>query len=203
MTIDVVYRRSLDAGGLSFRDDGRTVEGCIVPFGQVADVAEVDPKSGELVRYRERFLPGCTERVRQDAAKRGGPTWVRLNLDHDGRMDARIGFATALDERAEGVHATFRLYASDNLAKVRSMLEESHRGLSVEFGDIVPPVVEGGVTSRRQIWIGGVACTPVPCYAGAGITALRQQVDAGAGGTPKLDAVRAWLEADAGATSAT
>jgi hypothetical protein len=156
-------------------------------------VAEVDPTSGEVVQYRERFLPGCTERLRQKAAKRGGPSWIRLNLDHDGRMAAHIGYATALEERDGGAHATFRLYAGNDLAKVRSMLEESHRGMSVEFHDYVPPLVEDGVTSRRQVYIGAVACTPVPTYAGAGITALRHEVEPVEAGTPRLQAVRAWL----------
>src|SRR5262245_8998907 len=130
MSVDVIYRRSLvDVAGLSFRDDGRTVDGRIVPFGEVAEVTDRDPTTGELVRYRERFLPGCTEYVRQQAAKRAGPSWIGLNLEHDGRLGARIGFATALEERDDGAHATFRLYESDDLAKVRSMLEESHTGL--------------------------------------------------------------------------
>lgn len=189
-TIRMDHRRDL-GGGLLVRDDGRTVDGRIMPFGEVAEVVERDA-AGELVRYRERFLPGCTEYVRQQAAKRGGPGWVGLKLEHDDGLAARIGFATALDERDDGVHATFRLYAGDDLAKVRSMLEESHRGLSIEFGDVVPAIVEDGITSRRQVMLGAVAATPVPIYAGAGITAMRGEVELPAG-TPNLDRVREYL----------
>jgi hypothetical protein len=187
-----MHRRELD-GTLSIRDDGRTIDGRIVPFGEVATITERDA-AGEVVTYRERFLPGCTTYVRQQAAAqgRGGPTWVALKLEHDAGFGARIGFVKTLEERGDGVHATFKLYDSVDLVKVRSMLSESHTGLSVEFADRVEPVVENGVTCRVQVYLGAVAATPVPCYAGAGITAMRAG-DGFSTGTPNLDAVTAWL----------
>jgi hypothetical protein len=156
------HYRQFQLDGLELRAEGDTVDWSrIVPFDEVATITERDER-GEVVTFRERFLPGCTTYVRQQAASRGGPTWIGLNLEHDGRLAARIGFATGLEERADGAYATFKLYDGGELAKVRSMLSTSHRGLSVEFSDRRDPVLEDGVTCRRQVYIGGVAATPVP-----------------------------------------
>lgn len=189
---DVHYHRSY-AADLELRDvEGcPTVAGRIVPIGVEAEITEPGP-DGELRTYREVFLPGCSVRVRQQADRHGGPRWVGLKLDHSETLDHRIGWATALDERTDGLYATFGLYQGADLDKVRSMLRESHTGLSIEFSDAVPPVTGDGLVSRRQIHLHGVAATPIPAYAGAVITAVRS-LDAPDDGTPRLDAARAWL----------
>jgi hypothetical protein len=191
-----IYRRTFDAD-LEVRDvDGRpTVAGRIVPIGEEATIVEPDRT------YRERFLPGCSTRVRQQAARLGHCRWVQLNLEHSDTIDHRIGYATSIDERPDGVYATFGLFEHAGLDKVRSMLRESHTGLSIEFADAAEPVTVGDLVSRRQIHLRGVAATPVPAYAGAVITSVREagSVD---DGTPRLDAAIKLLEQLRGATSA-
>lgn len=189
---DIHYRRSF-ADGLELRDDdGRpSVSGRIVPIGVEAEICEPGP-DGELQSYRETFLPGCSTRARQKAARLGSPGWVGLKLGHSETLDRQIGWATALDERPDGLYATFGLYEGADLDKVRSMLREAYRGLSIEFSDAVPPVTGDGLVARRSIHLHGVAATPIPAYAGAVITAVRS-LDAGDDGTPRLDAARALL----------
>jgi HK97 family phage prohead protease len=177
-------------------DEGRTVTGQIVPFGEVAHVIEM--VDGERQEYDEEFLPGCTLRMRQTARARGGqPAWIRFTIDHEQAFDSRLGYCTSLTESPKGARGTFRLYDGPQLPKVRSMLTESHNGLSIEFSDIAPPSkTEGGVVQRRQINLAAVTATPIPVYAGAKILAVREVDDIlEAVGTPNIAEVRAMLAA--------
>lgn len=197
----VHYHRSFDAALELRDDDGRPiVAGRIVPIGVEANIAEPGP-DGTVRTYRERFLPGCSTRARQQADRYGHCRYVALKLDHSDTLDHRIGYGLALEERADGVYATFGLYQSGGLDKVRSMLRESHTGLSIEFSDAAEPVTDGDLVSRRQIHLHGVAATPIPAYPGAVITAVRS-ADAVDDGTPRLDAALKLLEQLRGALSA-
>jgi hypothetical protein len=175
-------------------DDGRRVEGRIFPFGRAAHVVEMI--DGELDEYDEEFLPGCTTRIRQVAAARGGaPAWIRFTVDHERTFDARLGYCVDLAESDDGAHGVFRLYDGAQLAKVRDMLSTSHNGLSVEFTDVRPPVVDGPLRQRCQINVLAVTATPTPIYDDARVLSLRATDDPMAlAGTPNLDRVRAMLD---------
>jgi len=187
-------RRAFDAE-LEVRGDGREVFGRMFPIGEVAHVRELD-EAGVLDSYDEVFLPGCTQRMRQVAASRGGsPAWIAFTVDHDRAFDARLGFCTELTEDDSGAYATFKLYDGPHLPKVRSMLDESHKGLSIEFTDVAPPFVDGDLRQRRQINVSHVTATPIPVYASASILSVRAVDDPLEGAaTPNLDAVRAMLD---------
>jgi hypothetical protein len=185
-------RRAFDSL-LEVREDGREVYGRMVPIGVRAHVRET-VEDGTIDEYDEEFLPGCTERMRQVAKRRGGaPAWIRFTLDHESQMDARLGFCSAMTESDDGAYGTFRLYDGPHLAKARSMLAESHTGLSIEFADVAPPRVTGDLRQRRQINIAAVTATPIPVYADAQILALRSDAVPELVGTPNLDAVAAML----------
>ena len=191
--------RAFDAQ-LELAPDGRSVSGRIVPLNEVAHVREMTLDGG-LDEYDEMFLPGCTARMRQTAQRRGGhPAWIGFTLDHERSFDARLGFCTELVEASDGVDAEFRLYDDPaRLDKVRSILAESHTGLSIEFTDVAPPLVEGQLRSRRQIHIAHVTATPIPVYTSAKIMAVRADNDPlASAGTPNLDSVRAMLAEAAG-----
>ena len=99
-----------------------------------------------------------------------------------------------MTEDADGAYGSFRLYDGPHLPKVRSMLAESHTGLSIEFTDVAAPVVDGSLRRRRQINVSHVTATPIPAYPSAGILAMRAAGDVDvAAGTPNLDRVRAML----------
>lgn len=186
-------RRTFDSG-LLLSDDGRAVFGRVLPFAEVVHVREI--MNGELEEYDEEFLPGCTARMRQVATSRGGaPAWIRLTVDHEPGFDHRIGYCTAMAEDETGVNGTFRLYDDPvRLDKVRSMLTESHTGLSIEFDDVAAPRIAGMLRQRRQINIGAVTATPIPVYASARVLAVRAEDDPLTGaGTPNLDRVRELL----------
>ena len=186
--------RAFDAK-LELSADGREVFGRIVPLGEVAHIRERD-FDGNFDEYDEEFMPGCTVRMRQAAKGRGGqPTWIGFTLDHEHTFDHRLGYCTTLVEGEAGVDGTFRLYNDPaRLDKVRSMLAESHTGLSIEFVDVVPPIVDGNLRRRKQIHISHVTATPIPVYGSARILAMRADDDPlASAGTPNLDRVRALL----------
>jgi len=173
------------------RDDGRTLEGCIVPYGQVAEINEMTPDG--LVRYREQFLPGSLEYQAQGISRRGNGAFIWLNLDHQMDFDSKIGHCVSMRSEPDGAYAAFKLYPGTDLPKVRGMLRESHTGLSVNFADRRPPKVIDGVVSRVQVIIDSVAATPTPAYVGAGITMMRSFTGDVDLGTPELDKVKRML----------
>lgn len=196
-----VFTRAFELGGFSIGgDDGRCVEGRIVPYEEPATIVEIDKRTQELIEYREVFSNVSLSKMLAGAHARGNDfRFVRLNLDHRHSFDHRIGFATMIESRDDGAHASFRLYRSSDLDKVQSMLTESHRGLSIEFVSTRSRKRGDGAIERLGVHIGEVAATPSPNYAGAAITAMREggldalTGDAFTGGTPDLDEVRAWL----------
>ena len=190
--------RFIPCEGFQLRgDDGRSLEGMIVPYDQVATVVEQDPETKQLVRFQEQFLQGSLAAMAQGFKARGILD-LPLLMGH-GNADSfheRIGYATGLDSQDAGVWATFRIYDDANLPKIQSMLRESHTGFSIAFKDTRQPRMIDGVVSRVQVFVGHVAATPVPTYAGAGITAIRSQDDDQEAPRPLLEGVRAWLQSE-------
>lgn len=190
------YIRSVD---FEMRDDGRTLEGCIVPYGVATDIAELN-EANEVVRYREQFLPHSLAamvqgfRARRGDVSRRSNVFVPLLLDHRDNFDSMIGQAIELDDRDDGAYGTFRLYDDDRITKIRSVLTESHSGLSVSFRDTRSPKVIDGIVSRVQVAINHVAATPTPAYVGAAIESIREASDPTTE-TPLLNDVREWLQA--------
>lgn len=175
------------------RDDGRTLEGCIVPYNQIAEIVERDQATGDLVRYQEQFLPRSLDRQAQAVQRRGNGSFIWLNLDHAMDFDSKIGHCIWMRSEADGAYAGFRLYPGAQLEKVKGMLRESHTGLSVNFGDFRPPKVINDVVSRVQVILDSVAATPTPAYSGAGIMSMRSFQGEMLNETPNLASVRQML----------
>lgn len=188
--------------------DGRTLTGRIVPYGEVASIVEVDEATNDLVRYREQFLPHSFAAMAQGFKARGGDRSLRSNMfvplliDHSDRFDDMIGHATELEDQEDGAYATFRLYNDERLTKIRSILSESHTGLSVSFRDIRPPKIVDGIISRVQVGINHVAATPRPAYSNARIDSLRESRETNVLETPLLNDVREWLQKQRGSDDA-
>lgn len=183
------------------RDDGRTLHGRIVPYGEVADIVEFDDTKNEMVRYREQFLPHSLAGMVQGFIARGGDASKRSNcfvpllIDHRDNFDSMIGQAVELTDADDGAYATFRLYDDDRMTKIRSVLTESHTGLSVMFRDTRAPKLIDGIVSRVQVHIAHVAATATPAYALAGIDSIRSN-ELPIVETPQLQRVRDWLNAE-------
>lgn len=168
-TIDLAQnvRLVVDEPEWHWRSDGGTARGRIVPFMQPATVID----RGE--RFREQFMPNCLERMVAAYRSRGNASFISLNFDHDESIAGRIGHAVTIEALPDGGWCDFRLLPQRDLDKVRSMLNESHTGLSVMFSDMARPRLIDGVRSRVQIHVSHVAATPWPVYDGAMLTSVR------------------------------
>lgn len=189
------FVRSAD---FELRDDGRTLAGKIVPYGEVANVVELDDETGELVRYQEQFLPHSLAAMAQGFQSRGGKfangQFIPLLIDHNDNFDNMIGHAVELRDEDDGAYASFRLYDDARITKIRSVLSESHTGLSVAFRDVRNPKLIDGIVSRVQVFVGHVAATPSPAYPSAAITAMRSDETPTEYERPILTSVKAWLD---------
>ncbi len=175
--------------------DAGQVTGRIAPFDEVVTVTDAHPDTGEVGRFREVFRHGAFQRMIHGLAARGWTGAVSLNIDHRGGVSDTIGYATAIEERADGAWATFALYDGDpQLDKIKSMLRTSHSGMSVGFKDLKHRVVDG-VVERLSVHLDHVAVTPTPAYGGAGIASVRTDELANLPDlpTPLLDAAKAEL----------
>jgi phage head maturation protease len=176
------FTRSISFVEFEVREDGRDIEGLIAPYEAPAEVND-----GEGF-YLEVFARDSFDGMFQAFDARKDYKRVRLNLDHRSDFDHEVGFATLIADSTDGVVGSFRLWAGSDLDKVRSMLTESHTGLSVEFGARARRVRPDGTIERRGANIYAVAATPTPAYPGAGILAMRDGDPAETvGPTPLLD----------------
>lgn len=186
--------RAFEIDEWELRADGQFVDGRIVPYNRPTEIVERNRETGELMRYSEQFLPHSCLAMAQSVAKRGNAAFISFLMEHEEHdFNAKIGYATDLRDADDGAHATFKLYPGNDLDKVRAMLNESHKGLSLMFGDVRPPKVIDGIVSRVQVHISHVAATPTPCYADALITGMRADDEMPAYATPMLNEVTEWL----------
>ena len=174
----LTHTRPVTIDQLQVRNDGRTVEGRIVPYNEPAAVVDIHPETLRREPFLEVFTPGAIAQQLQKIAdlNRGRTNFIRFNLDHGEDLSRQIGFARELSEKDDGAYATFGLYDSENLDLIQSMLRESHDGLSVEFVDH-DPIVKGDTVYRRSVEIRAVAATPFAAYQTARILAVREDTE--------------------------
>lgn len=168
--------------------EGRTVEGVVVPYGEEAEVVD---GLGPTPVYRETFTPTSFARQLQGiAAGRASFMNIGFTLDHREDVDGYIGCMTDATSTDAGLVARFGLRNRANLDLIRSMLAESHTGLSVKALLRKSRVRADGVVERVQAELVHVAAVPMAAYAGAAITAMRAADDDRPAPTPILDAIR-------------
>jgi phage head maturation protease len=133
-------------------------------------------RSGDgLVRYEEVFRTRSCDRALR------APGRLTLTYGHSDLFPDRLGVATHLEDRAEGLWGRFRFDESKRDA-ARDAVTSSHQGLSITFASIVPKAFterEGTLVERRSVVLMSVAAVPDPAYASAGLTIVRslQEVD--------------------------
>jgi HK97 family phage prohead protease len=156
--------------------DGRTLHVRVVPFDEVATVA--DPP--DFREYREQFMPGVF-RDQERAANR-----VRLRTDH-AAIDANgarksglsgvVGNGISLRETATGVEAEFRFLDTPEADTARALVADGgYDGVSAEFA----PKPRGttrtrdGIMQRTRAHLDSVSLAVGPAYSKAEILALRE-----------------------------
>lgn len=194
MPVSEMHYRAWPVGELELRDtadDGLTVTGLVVPYGQEAPIQELRPDG--VLSYREAFAHGAFDRALR------APNRVSLTYNHDVTLQARLGYGVSFAESDQGLVGTFRLDRS-SADKARDVLGSSHAAFSVGFYSLVPaPGRErpGALVVRRSVILDHVAAVAQGAYEGAGVASIRTaELDAGEP-TPADVAAQAQQRADA------
>lgn len=160
------YARSLPAD-LAIDEDAGTCEGILVPWDTPTPI--VERRGDGLIRYEEVFRTRSCDRSLR------APGRLTLTYGHSDLFPDRLGVATHLEDRKDGLWGRFRFDESKRDA-ARDAVTSSHRGLSITFASIVPKAFterEGSLVERRSVALFSVAATPDPAYASAGLTIVR------------------------------
>ena len=173
--------------GVSFAQ--RLIELVVVPYDEETLVEHRGPHGQRIRRAR---------RVRRN---RGRPNRVKANRDH--KLERTVGKAVAFyPDRDEGLVAELKISDTELGKETLVLADDGCLGASAGY---LP--MEGGENwlTRTKVrmtrcWLGHVALTPDPAYAGAQVLSVRQNASQGATGppdeepeTPNLDVVRGWL----------
>jgi HK97 family phage prohead protease len=155
--------------------DGRTLHVRVVPFDEVATVA--DPP--DFRPYQEQFVPGVFER-QMNAAHR-----VRLRTDHaaideTGRRisgaSGIVGKGVSLVETDGGVEAEFRFLNTPEADTALELTREGgYDGVSAEFAPIRNTRTRDGVMQRVKAHLDSVALAIGPAYSKAAILGIREE----------------------------
>jgi HK97 family phage prohead protease len=162
----VMLTRTL-AADLAAGGDGRTIEAMIVPYNQVATVA--DPPRFEP--YQEMFLPGA---FRQQVTA-AGRVRVWLNFEHEQGLRGIVGHCAGLEDRPDGLHGSFRAANGPDGDKALDLVREGLlSGLSLEFIAERSRMLNG-VTQRLRARLDKVSLCRFPAYQAAQVLAVREQ----------------------------
>jgi HK97 family phage prohead protease len=155
--------------------DGRTLSVRVVPFNEVATVA--DPP--DFRPYREQFVRGAFK-AQENAAHR-----IRLRAIHDEEvlatgkrgspMASVVGKGVSLREEDGGYEADFRFLNTPEADTALELTREGgYDGVSAEFIPIRTVRTKDGIMSRVKAHLDSVALALGPAYTGAEILALRE-----------------------------
>lgn len=145
--------------------DGRSLVGRIVPYGEVATVA--DPPLGK--RYRESFSLGAFKRNTR------APHMVLLDFEHGTTFSDKVGHGAELIERDDGLHGVFRTTQAGNGPLALELVEAGVlTGFSVSCEVFRSTRRADGVVMRTSCNLLGVALCRNPAYEGARVEAIRE-----------------------------
>lgn len=149
---------------LADTEDGRTVSGIAVPYGEITEHAPFGA---------ERFLPGSLKKTVND--RRAAKNAMKVFRSH--QYDVPIGHVMTWDDQPEGLHVTVRL--ADTTAG-RAAAEEAHAGtldsFSIGFRAIKDRVTDG-VREVVEAALHEISLVALPAYAGALVTDVREAVE--------------------------
>jgi HK97 family phage prohead protease len=148
--------------------DGRTLEARIIPYGESATIC--DPP--DYVVEQERFAPGALDK-QINAAHR---VKVWLSTLHEQGLRGIVGHGETLEDREDGIYATFRVHENPDGDKALQMVRDGLLpALSVEF-KALQSVKRAGFVERVRAHLHAVSLVPVGAYKGAEVIALREPV---------------------------
>jgi HK97 family phage prohead protease len=160
-----VLLRSFDA---PIEVEGRTVDVRVVPFGEVARVA--DPPRWE--EYDEEWMPGCFDH-QLNAANR-----IHANYEHMEGPANIVGHGITLRSESDGYHVTAKIHRSNaGDATLELLRDGALPSVSLEARAVRNVRTEAGVTQRVKAHLRGFAFCRQGAFAGAQVLAVRNQDD--------------------------
>ncbi len=148
--------------------DGRTVDVRLVPFGEVARVA--DPP--DFRPYEEEWLPGCFDH-QVNAANR-----VHANYEHQSGVTNVVGHGISLRAEADGYHASFRIHDTNAGNTTLELLRgDALPGVSLEALPVKNITTARGVVQRAKANLRGMAFCRQGAFAGAQVLAVRNAIE--------------------------
>ena len=153
--------------------EGRTVDVRVVPFGEVARVA--DPP--DFSPYDEEWMPGVFDH-QLNAANR-----LHANYEHERGITNVVGHGLALRSEDDGYHASFKIHETNAGATALELIRDGALpGVSLEAHPAKSVRTEAGVVQRVKAHLRGIAFCRQGAFAGAQVLAVRtppEIVDAG------------------------
>lgn len=150
--------------------DGRTIDLRIVPFGERATVADGLGGQPKGVPYEEEWLPGVFDRQLKAANR------VLLNFEHQRGIAGIVGHGVAIRQASDGYHGSFRVHETPDGDKALHLAREGVLGgASVEAFVRKSVRTAGGVVQRVTAHLDAVALCRTPAFAGAVVTAIREE----------------------------
>ena len=148
--------------------EGRTIEGCVVPYGQPERVSD---EGGPT--YFEVFEPGAFRKQLRAAAR------IELRYEHhDRHVGDSLGICRELTEESSGLYGTFTIHRGVFGDQALELIREGVLpGFSVGFEDRFTHwqrTAEGTVV-RSNCLLREVSLCRTPAYSGAVITATRSR----------------------------
>lgn len=155
--------------------DGRTIDVRVVPFDEVADVA--DPP--DFRPYKEQFMPGVFSR-NEPHAHRVLLRFGHHDLNGDGTrktgLTGVVGRGVSLKSANTGYEGTFRFLDTTEADTARELVEAgSIEGVSAEFVPIRSVRTRDGVVQRQTAHLDSVSLALQPAYSKSEILALREE----------------------------
>ena len=156
-----VLSRSFEVAAVEV--EGRTVDVRVVPFGEVARVA--DPPDFEP--YDEEFVAGCFDH-QLNAANR-----VHANYEHGKGISDVVGHGVSLRQESDGYHLTSTIHKTNNGDTALELINAGALpGVSVEFHP-VRNVKSGSLVQRVKANLRGFAFCRQGAYSSAQVLAVR------------------------------
>jgi HK97 family phage prohead protease len=162
MITEVLLEREFVATAVEV--EGRTVDVRIVPFGEVARVA--DPPDWD--QYDEEWLPGCFDH-QLNAANR-----VHANYQHERGIANVVGHGLSLRREDDGYHGTFTILDTQNGDTALGLIKGGALpGVSLEAFARKSVRTAAGVVQRVKADLKGLAFCREGAFAGAQVLAVR------------------------------
>lgn len=145
--------------------EGRTVDVRVVPFGEVARVA--DPP--DFRPYDEEWLPGVFDH-QINAANR-----IHAKYGHSESIHNVVGHGVSLRQESDGYHASFKIHATPGGDTSLELIREGALpAVSLEARPVRSVRSSGGVVQRIKAHLRGLAFCQQGAFAGAQVLAVRE-----------------------------